>query len=53
MKKKVELVDVWPKWLTDNITRDALAGMVPQSADSYGKLAKVFHISQNCAFLYM
>lgn len=36
-----EVVDGWPKWLTDNIPREALAGLVPKSADSYDKLAKV------------
>lgn len=35
------LVDGWPKWLTDNIPRDALAGLIPKSADSYDKLDKV------------
>ncbi|KAL9378018.1 hypothetical protein Peur_029353 [Populus x canadensis] len=36
-----ELVDGWPKWLVDNIAREVLAGLVPKSADSYDKLAKV------------
>lgn len=36
-----ELVDGWPKWLVENISREALAGLVPKSADSYDKLAKV------------
>ncbi|KAF9678769.1 hypothetical protein SADUNF_Sadunf07G0070200 [Salix dunnii] len=36
-----ELVDGWPKWLFDNIAREVLAGLVPKSADSYDKLAKV------------
>ncbi|KAL3524681.1 hypothetical protein ACH5RR_013053 [Cinchona calisaya] len=36
-----DLVDGWPKWLVDNIPRDVLAGLVPKSADSYDKLAKV------------
>ncbi|CAK9154180.1 unnamed protein product [Ilex paraguariensis] len=36
-----ELVDGWPKWLTDNIPRDALDGLVPKSAESYDKLDKV------------
>lgn len=35
------LVDGWPKWLTDNIPGDVLAGIVPRSADSYDKLDKV------------
>lgn len=37
------LVDGWPKWLTDNIPRDVLAGIVARSADSYDKLYKVSH----------
>ncbi|XVF15019.1 hypothetical protein REPUB_Repub09cG0113400 [Reevesia pubescens] len=36
-----ELVDGWPKWLVDNIPAEGLAGLVPRSADSYDKLAKV------------
>ncbi|KAK9270309.1 hypothetical protein L1049_025887 [Liquidambar formosana] len=36
-----EIVDGWPKWLTDNIPREALAGLVPRSAESYDKLDKV------------
>lgn len=36
-----ELVDGWPKWLTDNIPRDALTGLVPKSAESYDKLDKI------------
>ncbi|XP_068321938.1 probable serine/threonine-protein kinase At1g54610 [Pyrus communis] len=36
-----EMVDGWPKWLTDNISREILAGLVPKSADSYDKLDKV------------
>ncbi|XP_011025568.1 PREDICTED: probable serine/threonine-protein kinase At1g54610 [Populus euphratica] len=36
-----ELVDGWPKWLVDNIAREVLGGLVPKSADSYDKLAKV------------
>ncbi|KAK2979901.1 hypothetical protein RJ640_020143 [Escallonia rubra] len=36
-----ELVDGWPKWLTDNIPKEALAGLVPRSAESYDKLDKV------------
>lgn len=44
VKKKIsedELVDGWPKWLVDNIPKEVLAGLVPKSADSYDKLAKV------------
>ena len=36
-----ELVGGWPKWLTDNIPREALAGLVPRSAETYDKLDKV------------
>lgn len=36
-----ELVDGWPKWLVDNMPADVLAALVPKSADSYDKLAKV------------
>lgn len=38
-----ELVSGWPKWLVDNISEDVLAGLVPKSADSYEKLAKVLN----------
>lgn len=36
-----ELKDGWPRWLTDNVPVEALAGLVRKSADSYDKLAKV------------
>lgn len=36
-----ELVDGWPKWLVDNIPKEVLVGLVPKTADSYDKLAKV------------
>lgn len=36
-----EVVDGWPKWLTDNISKVVLAGLVPKSAESYDKLDKV------------
>ncbi|XP_022740674.1 probable serine/threonine-protein kinase At1g54610 [Durio zibethinus] len=36
-----ELVSGWPKWLVDNIPGEVLSGLVPRSADSYDKLAKV------------
>ncbi|KAJ7945311.1 Serine/threonine-protein kinase [Quillaja saponaria] len=45
-QKKIEgdeLVDGWPKWLVDNIPGEVLAGLVPRSADSYDKLAKIGH----------
>ncbi|KAL5818570.1 hypothetical protein ACOSQ4_022412 [Xanthoceras sorbifolium] len=44
VRKKIgddELVEGWPKWLVDNISREVLASLVPKSADSYDKLAKV------------
>ncbi|KZV14926.1 Serine/threonine-protein kinase [Dorcoceras hygrometricum] len=31
----------WPRWLVENIPKDALDGLVPKTADSYDKLAKV------------
>lgn len=34
-------VDGWPKWLLDNIPANVLAKIVPKSADSFEKLAKV------------
>ncbi|KAI3689303.1 hypothetical protein L2E82_47257 [Cichorium intybus] len=36
-----ELVDGWPKWLTDNVPKGALDGLIPKSADAYDKLDKV------------
>ncbi|CAN4114217.1 unnamed protein product [Withania somnifera] len=36
-----EFVDGWPKWLIDNIPKEVLVGLVPKTADSYDKLAKV------------
>ncbi|KAH9691856.1 protein kinase domain-containing protein [Citrus sinensis] len=36
-----KLVNGWPKWLTDNIPREVLAGLVPKSAESYDKIDKV------------
>lgn len=38
-----EIVNGWPKWLVDNISEDVLAGLVPKTADSYVKLAKVIN----------
>ncbi|KVH99568.1 Protein kinase, ATP binding site-containing protein [Cynara cardunculus var. scolymus] len=35
-----DLVDGWPKWLTDNVPKDALDGLLPKSADAYDKLDK-------------
>ncbi|KAK6115084.1 hypothetical protein DH2020_007353 [Rehmannia glutinosa] len=37
----IEIVDGWPKWLTDNIPRDVLRNIVPRSADSYVKIDKI------------
>ncbi|MCD7449597.1 Cyclin-dependent kinase 12 [Datura stramonium] len=36
-----ELVNGWPKWLVDNIPKEVLVGLVPKTADSYEKLAKI------------
>lgn len=36
-----ELVDGWPKWLTDNVPKKVLAGLVPKSAENYDKVDKV------------
>lgn len=36
-----EVVDGWPKWLTDNVPREVLGGLIPKSAENYDKLAKV------------
>ncbi|XP_075483244.1 cyclin-dependent kinase A-1-like [Primulina tabacum] len=36
-----EFVGGWPRWLVENVPKDALAGLVPKTADSYDKLAKV------------
>lgn len=38
---QVQLVDGWPKWLTDNVPKHVLRGLVPKSADSYDKIDKV------------
>lgn len=40
-----ELVDGWPKWLTDNVPKDALDGLVPKSAEAFDKLDKVSTLS--------
>ncbi|RVW48931.1 putative serine/threonine-protein kinase [Vitis vinifera] len=39
--KGKEIVDGWPNWLTDNIPKKALAGLVPRSAESFEKLDKI------------
>ncbi|KAK8607020.1 hypothetical protein V6N13_052771 [Hibiscus sabdariffa] len=36
-----QVVHGWPKWLVDNVPFEVLSGLVPKSADSYDKLAKV------------
>ncbi|XP_051124148.1 probable serine/threonine-protein kinase At1g54610 [Andrographis paniculata] len=36
-----ELVDGWPKWLTDNIPREVLKSIVPKSADAFVKIDKI------------
>ncbi|KAG5035942.1 hypothetical protein GLYMA_04G218000v4 [Glycine max] len=38
---RYEFVEGWPKWLLDNIPANVLANIVPKSADSYEKLAKI------------
>lgn len=48
-----ELVDGWPKWLVQNIPKDALAGLVPKGADSYDKLAKVIVFLFRLFFIVM
>lgn len=47
-----ELIDGWPKWLHDNISREVLVGLVPRSVDSYEKLAKVGLIKFNFLLPY-
>lgn len=42
-----DLVGGWPKWLLENVKKDALAGLVPKTADSYDKLAKVSVINKS------
>ena len=39
-----ELVDGWPKWLTSNIPKHVLAGLVPKSVEAYDKLDKVVFV---------
>ncbi|KAJ1424974.1 Serine/threonine-protein kinase, active site [Sesbania bispinosa] len=36
-----EMVDGWPRWLVDNVPTQALAGLVPKSAESYKMIDKV------------
>ncbi|KAL6223082.1 hypothetical protein ACLB2K_006472 [Fragaria x ananassa] len=36
-----DIVDGWPKWLVENVPPEVLDGLVPKSADSYDKLAKI------------
>ncbi|XP_050212556.1 probable serine/threonine-protein kinase At1g54610 [Mercurialis annua] len=36
-----EVVDGWPKWLTDNVPREVLAGVIQKSAENYDKIDKV------------
>ncbi|KAI4330139.1 hypothetical protein MLD38_028444 [Melastoma candidum] len=38
-----EQVEGWPKWLVDNVSKEAFAGIVPKSADNYDKIAKIGH----------
>ncbi|KDP36567.1 hypothetical protein JCGZ_08334 [Jatropha curcas] len=37
----VQVVDGWPKWLTDNVPEEVLAGLVPKSAENYDKIDKI------------
>jgi len=46
-ESKNEFVDGWPKWLLDNIPTNVLAKLVPKSADSYEKLAKVTYLHKH------
>lgn len=46
--RRSELVDVWPKWLTDNIPAQVLKDIVPKSSDSYIKIDKVKLIPIEC-----
>lgn len=39
--EKSEVVDGWPKWLTSNIPKHVLAGLVPKSVEAYEKIDKV------------
>lgn len=47
-----EVVEGWPKWLTDNIPREALRSIVPKSADSYVKIEKVIYLPFSSHFWY-
>lgn len=47
---RYECADGWPKWLVDNVPSDVLATLVPKSADSYEKLAKVILINTQILF---
>lgn len=37
-----DMVDGWPRWFVDNVPTQALAGLVPKSAESYKMIDKVF-----------
>ncbi|XP_052188520.1 probable serine/threonine-protein kinase At1g54610 [Diospyros lotus] len=41
LMEEEELVNGWPKWLTDNIPKEALVGLIPRSAECYDKIDKV------------
>lgn len=41
LEKSEVVVDGWPKWLTSNIPKHVLAGLVPKSVEAYDKLDKV------------
>ncbi|WCJ43316.1 Cyclin-dependent kinase C-2 C [Euphorbia peplus] len=36
-----QVVNGWPKWLTDNVPAEVLANLVPKSAENYDKIDKV------------
>uniref|UniRef100_A0A7N0T8W5 Protein kinase domain-containing protein n=1 Tax=Kalanchoe fedtschenkoi TaxID=63787 RepID=A0A7N0T8W5_KALFE len=38
-----EYVDGWPKWLVENVPKEALDGLAKKTADSYDMLCKVGH----------
>lgn len=39
-----EYVDGWPKWLVENVPKEALKGLAKKTADSFEKLAKVISV---------
>lgn len=43
-----EYVDGWPKWLVENVPKEALHGLAKRTADSYDKVAKVISVLPTC-----